>query len=408
MLIRLPFVVCVLLSSLSVVGQTPENYYGKLTGLQPDASYIYQRVFSTKDPTIAKYRFDPVLPAKTEVSLGNFTDDRVAGSISALLIESPNQLPSLAIDLNSDSVITGNERFNFAVIPGGGDNYLQLNLRLPITNPLFSAFPVYVRYYRGLRHPKLELTDRLLDQTVWAFAVAKVAIDGKDVSFRYRFEPSKPTISTTNGLFGLDVDGDGLIKSEQFSIESSYAHEAEIVFRYGEKYISTASIDLAKNQVVVRRRDKSAYLREELAVGKQMADFSFVDFSGKKRNLAEFRGKYLLLEWWGVWCVDCVRDMPYTVEAYKKFRSRGFEILGLNWDDRVEDAASFLQKNSADWPQARKDSIKLLTEVTHRIQEYPAAVLLDPNGKVISLDQEGLEGPRLAKTLEALIPSSPR
>jgi len=133
-------------------------------------------------------------------------------------------------------------------------------------------------------------------------------------------------------------------------------------------------------------------------------DDVFVDFGGKQRSVKEFRGKYLLIEWWGVWCIDCVRDTPYTVQAYERFRSRGFEVLGLNWDDKVEDAATFLEKSKAPWPQARKDSIKTVTEVTYRIQEFPSSILLDPDGKVVSLNQKSLQGPRLVETLERIMP----
>lgn len=404
----LAFLALLITTSILFIGsvssaQTTDKYYGKLTELRADLDYSYQRVYSSKSSAIRKYRFVPKLPPRTEVSLGEFIDDRTSKKTDAILIEPPNELPSLALDLNSDLKITADERFMFAMRPGS-DRYLHLTLKLPITNKLFKEMPVYLRYYRGLRHPKLETTDRLLDQTVWAYALAEIAIDGKRVKFRYPFNPNQPTISTTEGQFGIDIDGDGTIESKQFSIETSYASNEEIVFRYGNKYLSTASIDLDRNEVIVRSREKSEYLREELTVGKTMADFSFVDFSGKNRRLSEFRGKYLLLEWWGVWCVDCVRDMPFTVAAYKKFRSRGFEILGLNWDDSAEDAAGFLQKSDATWPQARKDSIKTLTEVTYRIQSYPATILLDPEGRVISLNQKALEGPRLAETLETLLP----
>lgn len=404
---RLLLTVCVLFIATGAYTQATDKYHGKLTGLRPDVDYMYQRVFSTTSQSIENFRFEPKLPPKTIVSSGMFTDDRVSSRIVALLIEPPNELPSLAFDLNSDSKITANERFAFNQI-AGVDGFIELGLSLPITHRLFSAFPVYVRYYRGFQHPQLEPTDRLLDQSVWAYAVADVLIDGKAVSFRYPFDPKQPDISTTKGQFGLDVDGDGAIGTKLFSLETSYANDAEVVFRYGEKYLSTVSIDLGKNLVVVRSRDKSEYLREELEVGKQMPDFSFVDFSGNTRSLKEFRGKYLLIEWWGVWCIDCVRDMPFTVEAYKKYRTRGFEILGLNWDDRVEDAAGFLQKSDARWPQARKESIKTLTEVTYRIHSYPATILLDPEGRVINLDQKALQGARLAETLEALFSSSNR
>lgn len=383
--------------------QTPEKFFGKIIGLQPDGFHMYQRVLSAEPALLSTLKFAPANPPKATIAFGRITDARSAGDLVTVLVEPPTGVPYIAFDFNADGTIAVDERFAFMETPASKESLYTIVL-LPIKHPLFKGVPMHVRYFRGLKHPKLTASDRLIDQTVWAHAIAEVDISGRKVRFQYPFGASNPTISTTEGLFGIDADSDGAIGNEQFSLETSYANEVEVVFRFGDIYLSTESIDSVKNVVTVRRRPKSEYLREELAVGKQMPDFSFVDFAGKKRSLSEFRGKYLLIEWWGVWCIDCVRDMPFTVKAYERFRSRGFEILGLNWDDKTEDAAAFLVKSAATWPHARKDSIKELTETTYRIQEYPALVLLDPNGKVLSLKQKALQGPELLETLERLLP----
>lgn len=383
--------------------QTPEQFVGKITGLQPDTVHMYQRVFSGAGMT-PKVRFSPELESKAIVSSGKLIDDRTGNQVEILLVEPQQQMPYLAADLNADGTISSDERFAFKAGKDDGD-VLHSTLFLPIKDPLFRSFPIYVRYFRGFKHPKLVETDRLVSQTVYALAYGDVTINGKSVLFQFPFVPSQqPSISTTEGLFGIDADGDGRIRNEQFSVETSYASEAEVVLRYGDIFLSTSSIDLAKNQIIVRRRDKSEYLRQELEVGKEMPDFSFTDFDGKPRKLSEFRGKYVLIDFWGVWCGDCIRGFPSLIEAYKKFHSRGFEILGLDWDDKLSDAAEFLTKNKATWTQARKDSIKTLTEVTYRIQEYPSAILLGPDGKVLVLDQHKLEGDELIDTLGSIIP----
>jgi peroxiredoxin len=392
-------IIFTLICSIPSSAQTPDKFYGSLIGLQPDTYHMYERVFSA---TVTKpnFRFVPANRPKSTITTDEIVDARGSGKIVAILVEPPAASPYIAFDFNADLIISADERFPFE----RDGKFFGAVVRMPIKHPLFSAVPMFVRYFSGFTHPELKSTDRLLSQTVWAHAIGEVNIAGKAVRFQFPFDADAPTIATKEGLFGIDVDGDGSIDNEQFSIETSYAAGAEVVLRYGEIYLSTESIDLLKNQIVVRRRPKSDYLREELAVGKSMPDFSFVDFEGKKRSLSEFRGKYLLIEWWGVWCVDCVRDMPFTVQAYERFRSRGLEILGLNWDDKVEDAAGFLQKSKATWPNARKESIKSLTEVTYRIQEYPATVLLDPEGKVIYLKQKQLQGAALLETLDRLLP----
>jgi len=135
-----------------------------------------------------------------------------------------------------------------------------------------------------------------------------------------------------------------------------------------------------------------------------MPDFSFIDFDNKKRALADFRGKYLLVDFWGLWCVDCRREIPYQFEAFKRFRARGFEILGMDTYEKMEQVKPVLQKNGITWTQAQFESIKAVVEISYRIQEYPSAILLGPDGKVLVLDQNLLRADELLKTLVRIIP----
>jgi peroxiredoxin len=237
-----------------------------------------------------------------------------------------------------------------------------------------------------------------------ALAMGHVNVSGKKVLFQYPFSPRHDAISTTEGLFGVDGNGDGKIRDEQFSSESSYADNAEIVFPLGDKYVSTSSVDITTGKIVVRQRDKSEYHRIDLKVNDVMPDFAFTDIEGKERHLSEFRGIYLMVDFWGVWCGDCTRETPFQLEAYKRFKNRGFEILGLDSDEKIETLKAYLTKNNITWPQATRDSVGQLTMVTYRIQEYPSTILLGPDGKVLVLDQHMLQGEELLKTLDQTLP----
>lgn len=388
---------------VSAGAQAPEEFRGGLVGLSPDTVHIYQRVF--KAMPVAKTRFVPAIEKGATLTQGELIDYRSpAGKLEVFLVEPAGKPPYICADLNKNGTIESKERFVLKAQDGTPED-LDHALILPIDNtPLFTGFPIFVRYKRGFSHPKFAKTDRLILQSVWAHALGTVKIGGKSVQFQYPFDPQAPAISTTEGLFGVDADGDGMIKNEHFSPETSYAANDEAVFRVGDIYLSTFKIDLAKNEIVVRRRSASEYLRVDLEVGKEMPDFKFTDFDGKARSLAEFRGKYVLVDFWGVWCVDCLRETPFHVAAYERFRSRGFEILGLNWDDNKELAQAYLQKNKATWPQATKESIRTLVEVSYRIQEYPSTILLGPDGKVLVLDQDLLRDAALTETLDRLLP----
>ncbi len=393
-----------LLSVFQISGQQSDRFTGKFDPeLAPDFVHIFQRVFE-KVADSARPKFAPPIEKNALVTIGTLVDQRtVAGNVSAFLVEPVKAPPFLCIDINANGVIEAAERFLF-IAQDNSPGDLDLLLRHPLTNPLFKDFPVFVRYKRGFKHPKLAAADRLVLQTVWALAYGTVDIRGKKVRVQYPFDPQVPTINTTEGLFGIDVDGDGVIRNEQFSPDTSYATKSEIVFRLGDLYVSTEKADLTKNEIVLRTRLREEYLRHEIAVGQVMPDFSFVDFEGKKRSLNDFRGKYLLVDFWGVWCVDCIRETPFHLEAMKRFRSRGFDILALDTDEDIEIVKPYLKKNGITWTQARNDSIRTLVESTYRIQEYPSTILLDPNGKVLVLDQNELRGEQLLATLDRLLP----
>jgi len=398
------FLLAILSFGLPAGGQTGEKYFGKLDlNLAPDLVHIYQQVFKAL-PHATDIKFEPELEKGSVVSVGELIDLRSSGGkYRIFLVEPPSSDPFLCSDFNSNGTIDATERSKFYHSNNSYED-LDLILGLPVKNILFKKFPIFIRYKRGFRHPKLAPSDRLILQSAMAFALGHVQINGHDVLFQYPFEPQSPTISTTEGLFGVDVDGDGRIRNVQFSPETSYASNKEIVFRLGDSYVSTTKIDLEQNQIVVRSRDKSEYLRNELEVGKEMPNFDFVDFENKKRSLSDFKGKYLLIDFWGVWCSDCRRETPFHIEAMRRFRSRGLDILGLDWDDNVQTAKDYLLENKIDWTQARKDSITALTEDVYRIQEYPSTILLGPDGKVITLDQDELQGDRLLKTLDQILP----
>lgn len=379
------------------------TFKGKLEPqLFVDTVHIYQRAWVAAD--VSKLKFSAPPEKNAIVSEGDLIDQRSeTGKTHILMVEPPAAAPYLWLDTDRDGVFEADEKTAMDVDAKRPD-IVTVTLQLPIKNQFYSKFPIFVHYIRGFKHPKLAANERLIAQSAYVVARARVEIKGKSVLFQYPFEPGQERISTTEGLFGIDQNCDGQIRNEEFSPETSYADKDEIVFPLGDTFVSTSHIDMATGRVVIRQREKSEYQRIDLDVGVQMPDFSFVDLEGKQRSLAEFRGKYLLVDFWGVWCIDCTRETPYHIAAYKKFKGRNFEILGLNTDEKIETLRDYLKKNDISWPQATNDSIKKLVSVSYRIQEYPSTVLLGPDGKVLVLKQQFLRGENLIDTLEKILP----
>lgn len=137
------------------------------------------------------------------------------------------------------------------------------------------------------------------------------------------------------------------------------------------------------------------------AVGTDAIDFIQNDTTGKPISLASFRGKYVLVDFWASWCKPCRAENPNVVEAYRKYASRNFTVLGVSLD-RARDP----------WIQAIKDDQLTWTHVSdlkfwsneaaakYRISSIPQNLLIGPDGKIIA---RNLRGEDLQEKLAVLL-----
>jgi len=235
-------------------------------------------------------------------------------------------------------------------------------------------------------------------------------VNGRKVLVQFGVDPRDGGMLAT-GYRGMDCDGDGKISNDTGSIESAYIFDGDEkpVFHVGEHYLSVDQFDRVTGRITLKERLASEYARTELVKGAKLADFTFIDLEGRNGRLSEFHGKYLLLDFWGTWCSGCREEMPFYKKAYEKYRGRGFEILGIDAEETKDRLAEFVLKNGITWRQATAESTEELLRKKLRIQDhgYPTRVLLDPQGKILSLGHDGelpLGGKDLIKTLETLLP----
>ena len=133
------------------------------------------------------------------------------------------------------------------------------------------------------------------------------------------------------------------------------------------------------------------YLGQPLAI-----QFEAID--GRQVDLAKMRGQVVLVDFWATWCPPCVKEVPTVKAAYDKLHERGFEVVGISGDEKMEDLRDFVAKNKIEWPQYL-DGIEGKFATKFGVEEIPAMWLLDKGGKV--RDVEATEG--LIEKVEKLL-----
>jgi peroxiredoxin len=138
-------------------------------------------------------------------------------------------------------------------------------------------------------------------------------------------------------------------------------------------------------------------------VGTKAPDFALPHRLGDTLRLSDFKGKFVLLDFWASWCQPCRKENPNLVEAYRSFRKRNFTIVSISLDSKKEQWENGIETDKLMWRNHASDLRKWRSPVvtTYDLKAIPANYILDSNGVIVGKD---LKGEALLAFLDALLP----
>ncbi|MDD7317499.1 MAG: TlpA disulfide reductase family protein [Prevotella sp.] len=125
------------------------------------------------------------------------------------------------------------------------------------------------------------------------------------------------------------------------------------------------------------------------APGIQYTDLTMPDMNGKKRSLSEWcaKGNYVLVDFWASWCRPCREEMPNVVEAYNRYHDKGFDVVGVSFDNNKEAWTKAVSDLGLSWHHISDlKGWECAAAPVYGIQSIPANILVDPNGKIVAAD----------------------
>ena len=137
---------------------------------------------------------------------------------------------------------------------------------------------------------------------------------------------------------------------------------------------------------------------ENMKPGVQAPDFKLRNLDGEYMTLASFKGKYVLLDFWGTWCGWCIKGIPDMKEYYAKYKDR-IEFVGIDCRDTEEKWKEGVAKHELPWTNLYNGDGQEIV-IAYGVQGYPTKIIIDPEGKIVEAFLG--EDPALYKKLDEL------
>ena len=140
------------------------------------------------------------------------------------------------------------------------------------------------------------------------------------------------------------------------------------------------------------------------AIGQPRPDFSLQDIEGEMRNVSEWDGKVLLVNFWATWCPPCKKEIPAFMALQDEYGDQGFQVLGIAVDDE-QSVTDFADTTGMNYPVMAGEiaAAEIARQYGNRLNALPFSAFIDRDGKIVATKAGELTKAETEKIIQPLL-----